>query len=97
MFAVITALFFASAAAFAVFSISRAFAGSVERFDELFAQYRALDSGRTATGRMQPVVRFTPAPAPDFSPRTVVALSARNASASQAVSRINRVDWRAAA
>lgn len=93
MVAVITALFFTCAAAFAVMTISRSLAGSVERIDAVFAQYRALGQGRSITGHMRPPVRFQPAPAPDFAPRIVVTLSARAGEQS----RISASGWRAAA
>ncbi len=93
MVAVITALFFTCAAAFAVLSISRSFAGSAERIDALFAQYRALGEDRIVTGQMRPVVRFTAAPAPDYAPRTVLALPVR----AVGFARISPSGWRAAA
>lgn len=96
MVAVITALFFAGAAAFAVFTISRAFEGSAERLDVLFAQYRAMNDPRTVTGGMQPVKRFMPAPAPDFAPRTVVALPVKGTGLTTNAG-LSRMDWRAAA
>ncbi|MCG6119286.1 MAG: hypothetical protein MEP44_01440 [Blastomonas sp.] len=93
MVAVITALFFTCAAAFAVLTISRTLTGSVDRIDAVFAQYRSLGGDRVVTGRMRPVVHFSPAPAPDFAPRTVVSLPRRAAGAV----RISQPDWRAAA
>ena len=93
MLAIITAVFFAGATVFAVHTISRSFAGSVERIDALFAQYRAMGDDRVVTGQMRPVVRFYPAPAPDFAPRNVVALPLRAGGGS----RISPANWRAAA
>lgn len=93
MVAVITALFFTCAAAFAVLTISRSLTGSVDRIDAVFAQYRSLGDDRIVTGAMRPVVHFSPAPAPDYAPRTVVALPRRTAS----VVRITQPGWRAAA
>lgn len=94
MVAAITALFFACAAAFAVWVITRMLTGSVDRMDELFAQYRALgsDTGRVATGRMKPVVRFMPSAAPNFAPRNVVTMPLRKSAAP-----FSPADWRAAA
>ncbi|GGB65158.1 hypothetical protein [Blastomonas aquatica] len=93
MLAIITALFFAGATVFAVLTISKSFAGSAERIDALFAQYRALGDDRIVTGRMHPVVRFTPAPAPNYMPRNIVVLPVRAAPSGQ----ITPADWRAAA
>jgi len=93
MVAVITALFFTCAAAFAVFTINRSLTGSVDRIDALFAQYRSLGDDRVVTGGMRPAVRFNPAPAPDFAPRTVVALPRKAAMVAQ----VSPAGWRAAA
>lgn len=93
MVAVITALFFTCAAAFAVLTISRSLTGAVDRIDTLFAQYRSLGGERIVTGKMRPVVHFSPAPAPEFAARTVVALPRRTAGAV----RISQPGWRVAA
>lgn len=93
MVAVITALFFTCAAAFAVLTISRTLTGSVDRIDALFAQYRNMGNERFATGAMRPVASYTPAPAPDYAPRNVVALSVRAVRTSY----VSPVGWRAAA
>lgn len=93
MVAVITALFFTCAAGFAVLTISRSFAGSIDRIDALFAQYRSLDNVRFATGAMRPVARYTPAPAPDYAPHNVVALSVRAGRTSV----VSPAGWRVAA
>ena len=91
MFAVAIALFFAAAAIGAVLVIAQSFAGSAERFDALFAAYRGASEGRVAQGRMRAAVIYTPAIAPDYSPRNVVAMPVRGAP------RITQPDWRAAA
>lgn len=93
MVAVITALFFTCAAAFAVLTISRAFAGSVDTLDALFAQYRNMENGQIATGRMRPVATYTAAPAPDYAPRNVVSMSVR----AVRTSFVSPAGWRAAA
>lgn len=91
MFAVAIALFFAAAAIGAVLVIAQSFAGSAERFDALFAAYRAADQGRVARGQMRAVATYVPATAPDYSPRNVIAMPVRGAA------RVSRPDWRAAA
>lgn len=91
MFAVAIALFFAVAAIGAVLVIAQSFAGSAERFDALFTDYRLAGQGRVAQGRMQAPVRYVPAKAPDYAPRIVVKMPVR------APGRINSLDWRAAA
>lgn len=103
MVAVITALFFACAAAFAVATITRSFAGAADRFDALFAQYRAFGDKRMVEGTMRPAVRFNAAPAPDYAPRTLVARSVvtrpvvpLNVRAARPAS-VSRTEWRAAA
>ena len=53
MFAVAIALFFAAAAIGAVLVIAQSFAGSAERFDALFAAYRAAGQGRGAPLRVE--------------------------------------------
>ena len=93
MFAVVIALFFAAAAVFAGMSIGRSFSGAADRIDALFAAYRSVDQGRVVKGSMKPAVRFVPAAAPDYAPRTVVAMPVRFGSNV----RISRSDWRAAA
>ncbi len=93
MVAVITALFFTCAAAFAVLTIAQAFAGSVDRIDALFAHYRNMEQGRVASGRMRPVATYTPAPAPDYAPRNVVSMSVR----AVRTSFVSPAGWRAAA
>lgn len=93
MFAVVIALFFAVAAIFAVLSIARSFTGAVDRIDALFAAYRAADAGRLVEGSMRPAMRFVPAAAPDYAPRTVVIMPMR---AGGSV-RISQPVWRAAA
>jgi hypothetical protein len=93
MFAVVIALFFASAAVFAVLSIARTFAGAADRLDALFTEYRAADQGREVRGRMRPVKQFTAAIAPDYAPRTVVLMPMR----SGGNIRISQPSWRAAA
>lgn len=91
MFAVAIALFFAAAAIGAVLVIAQSFAGSAERFDALFAAYRMAGQGRMAQGRMEAPLHYVPAKAPDFAPRIVVKMPVRSPS------RINSLDWRAAA
>ena len=91
MLAVAIALFFAAAAIGAVLVIAQAFSGSAERFDALFAAYRAADQGRVARGQMRAAMTYVPATAPDYSPRNVIAMPVRGAL------RVSQPDWRAAA
>lgn len=94
MISVVIALFFAGACALAVVTISQSLAGSVERFDALFAQYRTVQQGREVRGEMRPVIQYTAAPAPSFARHNVVMLSRRTGGAGN-VSPV--VQWRAAA
>lgn len=91
MFAVAIALFFVAAAIGAVLVIAQSFAGSAERFDALFAAYRAAGQGRVAQGQMRAVATYVPNRAPDYSPRNVIAMPVRGSV------RVSQPDWRAAA
>ena len=93
MFAVVIALFFAAAAVFAVLSIAQSFSGAADRLDALFAAYRTVDEGRAVRASIRPVVQYFPIAAPDYAPRTVVALPVRSSTAGQ----VSLPDWRAAA
>ena len=93
MFSAIVAVMFAGAAVFAVMTIARSFEGGAEKIDALFARYRAMDNERPVFAKMKPVVRFTPAPAPQYAPRKVIALPRRSSVAFQ----FRAGEWRAAA
>lgn len=93
MFSAIVAVVFAGAAGFAVWTITRAFAGGADRIDALFAHYNAMEQERAVRAEMKPAVRFAAAPAPQFGPRNVVTMPRRATVAFQ----FRAGEWRAAA
>lgn len=93
MFSAIVAVVFAGATVLAVMTIARSFSGGAEKIDALFARYRAIEIDRPVYAQIKPVVRFAPAPAPQYGARNVIALPHRASVAFQ----FRAGEWRAAA